>query len=72
MREGFCFECDDGDGVSIFPYYGLAPHTHEPAVPLVGSTRILPRDQWPANFEPDSEDASTGSYLYCLNCKGSR
>lgn len=53
-------------------YYGVAPHTHdiEAAGGIIGSTRLLPRDQWPPNFEPDGEDGTSGVYHcpVCCNC----
>lgn len=50
-------------------YYGVAPHWHDvkEAGGIIGSTRILPREEWPSNFEPDPEDANCGVY-HCDAC----
>lgn len=68
-----CPECDDGDGNCAFPYYGVAPHTHALPTPThptdwLGSTRPLPREQWPANFRPDDDSDDCGTYTHCLAC----
>ena len=67
-----CAECDDGDGNCVFPYYGVAPHTHEAAYPAewLGSTRLLPRDQWGGNFREDEDAPGHGTYLRCGGCGG--
>ena len=62
-----CEHCNDGDGFSVFPYYGVAPHTHA-AGPMVGSTRLLPKDQWGDNFREDPECPGQGVYLRCPKC----
>lgn len=75
MRE-CCDYCDDGDGHCVFPFYGVAPHTHDttghnsPADPLAlfGSTRTLPRDQWGNNFSEDPESPGQGTYMRCPKC----
>ncbi len=69
----YCERCHDGDGWSVFPYYGIAPHTHDfndvtHPTDWLGSTRLLPKSQWPANFEPDAEDNGCGTYTHCLHC----
>ena len=69
-----CPQCDDGDGVCVFPYYGIAPHIHDttgretPSDPkaVIGSTRTLPQDQWPLNFSHDGDGC--GTYTHCLAC----
>lgn len=71
-----CDQCDDGSGNCAFPYYGVAPHTHETSdfnmvthpTDWIGSTRPLPRDQWPANFTPDVGSDECGTYTHCLHC----
>ena len=64
---GCCDHCDDGDGHSVFPYYGVAPHTHAQG-PMIGSTRLLPREQWGDNFREDPECPGQGVYLRCPQC----
>ena len=59
-----CDYCDDGDGICVFPYYGLAPHTHD----VRGNTRILPKDQWGDNFREDPDAPGQGTYLRCPKC----
>ena len=73
-RVGQCCEhCDDGDGFSVFPYYGTAPHTHALPTPThptdwIGSTRLLPRDQWGDDFREDPDCPGLGTYLRCEHC----
>ena len=64
-----CPQCDDGDGNCVYPAYGVAPHIHD-AGPMIGSTVIVSRDQWPTNFEEDSdlEYSGCGTYTHCLHC----
>lgn len=63
-----CDYCDDGDGFCVFPYYGVAPHTHDQAGGWVGSTKLLPREQWGDNFREDEEAPGCGVYLRCPKC----
>lgn len=64
-----CEYCDDGEGGSVFPYYGLAPHKHDMSQgSFIGSTRIEPKSTWPKNFEPDPENEGAGVYTHCLHC----
>lgn len=50
-------------------YYGTAPHYHDlSGGSIVGSTRLLPREEWPSNFTPDPEDASAGVYHCTMGC----
>ncbi len=71
-----CNTCDDGDGKCVFPYYGVAPHIHDmngretPDDPMaiMGSTRLLPRDQWGSNFREDPEVPGCGVYMRCPEC----
>ena len=66
-----CEYCNDGDGHCAYPIYGLAPHYHErgnSAVSIFGSTRFLPREQWPANFREDAEAPYSGTYTHCPVC----
>lgn len=69
MRE-CCDMCDDGDGHCVFPYYGVAPHTHEQSHPAdwLGSTRLLPKDKWGDNFREDPESPGQGVYMRCPHC----
>jgi hypothetical protein len=62
-----CEYCNDGEGHCIFPYYGVAPHTHAQG-PVIGGTQIKPREQWPENFEEDSDCEGCGTYTYCPRC----
>ena len=70
-----CEFCDDGEGHCVYPYYGVAPHTHEfpkewmsDPMAVIGSTRVLPREQWPNNFREDADCAGCGVYLRCNKC----
>lgn len=59
----FCREHEeDGEGC-IYPYYGLAPHTHKQ--PLFGTEFT---GEIPANFSPDGD--GMGIYTHCLYCGG--
>lgn len=62
-----CELCDDGDGFCVFPYYGLAPHTHAEG-PVIGSTELLPADQWGDNFREDEDCPGQGVYMRCPQC----
>ena len=64
-----CEQCDDGTGRCLFPSYGVAPHIHSQR-PVIGSTVVVSRDQWPANFVEDSdpEFSGCGTYTHCLAC----
>jgi hypothetical protein len=67
MGNKYCEYCHDGDGYSVFPYYGVAPHVHE-SEHIIGSTKILSESEWPENFEHDEDSPGCGTYLYCPNC----
>ncbi|EOF7723909.1 hypothetical protein ACK2LO_002516 [Acinetobacter baumannii] len=62
MSESKCCEyCDDGNGSSVFPYYGVAPHTG------TFNSKTLPETEFPSNFEIDgewSESACNGVYTH--------
>jgi len=59
-----CEHCDDGDGHSVFPYYGVAPHANLPG----GGTRLLFAEDWPDNFDEDPECPGCGTYTHCPVC----
>lgn len=63
-----CDHCDDGDGHSVFPYYGVAPHTHDTSRGWIGSTRLKPREDWGCNFREDPECPGQGVYMRCPAC----
>lgn len=67
MRE-CCDMCDDGDGHCVFPYYGVAPHVHNPIGEWLGSTQLLPRHEWGDNFREDPESEGSGVYMRCPRC----
>lgn len=61
----YCEYCHDGDGHSVFPYYGLAPHTQDRR----GQNSVtLPSFMWPDNFVEDKDARGHGVYVYCLKC----
>lgn len=64
-----CEYCDDGEGRSVYPYYGMAPHRHEGSE-MVGSTVIAPKEEWPENFCEDGEEPGLGVWTHCLHCQG--
>lgn len=55
----------------MYPHYGVAPHRHNMARTgsVIGSTEILPKEQWPAHFREDPEAPGCGTY-YCPDCHG--
>ena len=63
-----CWHCDDGDGNCVFPYYGVAPHVHNPMGEWLGSTQLLPRHEWGDNFREDPESEGSGVYMRCPHC----
>lgn len=75
----FCMNPDAPDEGCVFPYYGVAPHVHEPpngrpagapfdASMLIGSTRIVDKKLWPANFREDPAAPGCGTYTHCPIC----
>jgi hypothetical protein len=54
----------------LYPIYGVGPHVHEgltsDPMSMIGSTRFLPREEWPDNFVEDSDPkwAGIGTW-YC-------
>lgn len=62
-----CEHCNDGDGFCVFPFYGVAPHVHVDGE-WIGSTQLLPREQWGNNFEEDPDCPGLGTYLRCPHC----
>ena len=68
----YCEKCQDESGSCVYPYYGLAPHTHNLSKTgsVIGSTEINSKDTWPENFDEDPECAGAGTYTHCLSCGG--
>ena len=69
-----CQYCDDGNGDSIYPYYGVAPHNCN-GWDSIGTATELPRSDWPSNFRPDPEATKgtgqypgAGVYTHCMEC----
>lgn len=60
----YCENCHDGEGGSVFPYYGLAPHTHTKAI---GGT-VFSSEPLPENYRPDINDPFSGIYTHCMSC----
>ncbi|MNZ92317.1 hypothetical protein D3C78_1113380 [compost metagenome] len=52
-----CAHCNDGDGECVFPYFGLAPHSH-----LLDQ----PKPEYPINY--CDTDGGQGVYTHCLVC----
>lgn len=52
-----CIHCNDGDGECVFPYFGLAPHSHSPD---------QPKPEYPSNY--CDTDGGQGVYTHCLVC----
>lgn len=64
-----CENCIDGDGDSVFPYYGLAPHSHKRTEDVILTTNIQPKENWPSNFTEDYDCNGLGVYTHCLHCE---
>ena len=62
-----CEHCTDPDGVPCYPLYGVGPHRHDLAHGIIGSTRMLPREEWPTNFQEDPEAPGLGVW-WCSHC----
>jgi hypothetical protein len=64
-----CKNCTDPDGNPCFPSYGVAPHECFYKIPgaVIGQSALLPRDQWPDNFEEDPDCPGQGTY-WCADC----
>lgn len=66
-------ECSECVEWGCFPCYGVAPHKHvgltDDHSSIFGSTRIIPKNEWPDNFEEDPDAPGCGTY-YCKdqNC----
>lgn len=57
----------------IYPYYGVGPHVHEGFDPedpitIIGSTRMLPKEEWPDNYV-DTDDGAGMWYCPDKKCK---
>lgn len=68
IRKKYCEDCFDGNDVTVFPYYGTAPHTHYKHNGVLIGTAFASPEEWPENFEPDPEAEGYGTYTHCLNC----
>lgn len=62
-----CLACE-GQGT----WYGVAPHKHdmEKTGSIIGSTVIIPKEEWPNNFREDPECEGCGTW-FCEACNGS-
>lgn len=76
-----CDECDDGNGNSIYPSYGVGPHIcgWRMGKPVIGYSKGLPKNGWPVNFIPDEEYEELeddrpilGVWTHCLKCQGGK
>lgn len=62
LKKKYCDHCFDGNDDTVFPYYGLPPHTHQKGV--LGGAEFT--GELPENFQQD--ETSMGVYTHCLNC----
>lgn len=68
-EQSCCPMCDDGDGGCVYPYYGVAPHFHDTDKSgWIGSTVLLPKEEWGSNFREDPECHGSGTYMRCPAC----
>lgn len=65
LINGYCKKCHDGDGNTVYPYYGLAPHKHV-GKSIIGSTKFT--GELPKNFSPENKEKTHGVYTHCLDC----
>lgn len=66
-----CEHCTDPDGECCFPVYGVGPHRHqgltgEPGS-WIGSTVMLPKEEWPENYQEDADCPGMGVW-WCPHC----
>lgn len=62
-----CQTCgDNGDGQSVFPYYGTAPP--DDAESDATLPHLMSRAMWGDNFKEDPEAEGFGVYLRCPTC----
>jgi len=66
----YCDKCHNGEGDTIYPDYGVAPHECYYKKPggQVGDSTLLPKSEWPKNFVEDVDCPGLGIYTHCLNC----
>lgn len=63
MRE----PCDNPE-CDLYPYYGVAPHTHNlSGGSFIGSTVVDKKEDWGTNFVEDKDVPGCGAY-YCPHC----
>lgn len=64
-----CNYCDDGNGGSIFPIYGVGPHIcyYKIKGAKIGQSIPLPKTEWPSNYEEDTSCPGLGHY-WCPEC----
>ena len=65
-----CKHCNDGEGNTVYPYYGVAPSENTGAFENGGDI-TLPVFMFPANFQLDGSWTITdacGTYTHCLEC----
>jgi len=62
-----CEYCIDENGENCYPMYGLAPHKHIGGEQGLFSTVMLPKEQWPSNFEEDPQCPGLGIWS-CKHC----
>jgi hypothetical protein len=65
-----CMYCEELDGKCCYPYYGLAPHTHDlkKTGTFLFSTVLDPKETWPDNFKEDKDAPGCGVYTHCPEC----
>jgi hypothetical protein len=61
-----CEHCTDPDGMPCFPMYGVGPHKHV-GTSIIGSTVLLPAEQWPENYQEDPDCPGLGVW-WCPYC----
>lgn len=70
-----CEYCDDGEGGSIYPHYGVAPHDCFFKIgKKIGESKLHDQSNFPKNFDGDKDTINSdglfecGIYTHCLEC----
>jgi len=64
-----CKSCTDPNGEACYPAYGVGPHKCYWKIPgaVLGQSQPLPKDEWPENYQEDSECPGMGIW-WCPEC----
>lgn len=59
------------DDCDCYPWYGLAPHSHnlKTTGSFINSTEFRDQSEWPDNFVPDESEQNLMGTYFCPQCK---